>query len=254
VVLNGYVDDSGSSDGNVFVLAGFLATADEWTNFSDEWERICGQDPKTPDFKMKKAVRLKEYKWTEEQRDQRLLELASLTSRTARYRVDAKVAWEDYKSIVEGQLRPEIDSPYFVLFYHVILAMAYYMEEAKVEGTVHWIFDEQSVIGNESRDWYETIKSLTPRTIQRRLAGEPMFESDTNVLPLKAADMFAWYVRRYRNEEQVHPIRHPASFTKLLEVPGCVCDIHADDLRQLVESVKEHPILQTHYQFFLPPD
>ena len=140
MVLEGYVDDSGSSpDGNVFVLAGYISTAEKWAEFSSEWERICNQDPKTPDFKMSKAFRLKgEYQWTEEQRDARIAELASLVSQKTLYRIDVRVGWDDYVRIVRGKLIPEIDSPYLPLFYHVILSTAQFMKDADLEGTVDW--------------------------------------------------------------------------------------------------------------------
>ena len=57
MVLEGYVDDSGSSpDGNVFVLAGYISTAEKWAEFSSEWERICDQDPKTPGYHKKRYI------------------------------------------------------------------------------------------------------------------------------------------------------------------------------------------------------
>jgi hypothetical protein len=63
--------------------------------FEDDWEHICNQDPKTPDFKMTKAWRLKgdvtkgEYRWAEEQRDKRIAELAALILQKTEYRVEA---------------------------------------------------------------------------------------------------------------------------------------------------------------------
>ena len=254
MVLEGYVDDSGSSDGNVFVLAGYLSTADEWAGFSEEWKRICDQDPKTPDFKMSKTFQLREYKWTEAQRDKRISELASLISQKTEYRVDAMVAWEDYRWIVRGKLRREIDSPYFILFYHVMLSVAHFMDLAGIEGTVNWVFDEQGLIGKKSRAWYYEIKNLAPAALQQRLGGEPIFQHDTQLPPLKAADMLAWHIHRHRNREQSHPVQYNQSMTSLLSMPGSSCNIYAEDLVRLVESINENPMLQAHCGFFLPPD
>ena len=48
-IIQAYVDDSGNSpDGGknpVFVLGGYIATADMWTAFSDAWEKECAQEP-----------------------------------------------------------------------------------------------------------------------------------------------------------------------------------------------------------------
>src|ERR1051326_5587894 len=59
-MLVAYVDDSGSDENDhAFILAGFVSTSEDWVRFSDEWDVLCGQDPQTPDFKMKVAERLK---------------------------------------------------------------------------------------------------------------------------------------------------------------------------------------------------
>jgi hypothetical protein len=54
MILNGFVDDSGSGGGtdrgNIFILAGFIANPERWKTFSNKWMRLCNREPKTPDF------------------------------------------------------------------------------------------------------------------------------------------------------------------------------------------------------------
>lgn len=258
VVFEGYVDDSGSSpDRNIFVLAGYISTANQWSSFSNEWELICDQEPKSPDFKMTKAFG-PQYKWTPEQRDKRIADLASLVSQKAEYRIDAKVAWTDYNQIVRDKLIPEIDSPYYILFYHVILTTARFMNLAGIEGTIDWVFDEQGKIGKKVRNWYCAIRNLAPPEYQSRLGAEPIFKHDTTILPLKAADMLAWHIHRSHDQEQSHPVQLDQATTKnitaLLSMPGSTCNVHAEDLVQLVRSTAATPMLRAHCGFFLPPN
>jgi hypothetical protein len=112
MVFNGFVDDSGSGEGkdrgDIFVLAGFVACAKQWEQFSDAWENICTQEPKTPDFKMQKAIRLLNEDgsvfWTEAQRDARIKKLVRLTKRKAQYRVESIMAWPNYDHVVKGRV------------------------------------------------------------------------------------------------------------------------------------------------------
>jgi len=251
-MLQGFVDDSGSSDGNVYTLAGLLATAERWEEFSDEWEKICDQEPKTPDFKMSRAFRLKEYRWTEAQRNQRIRELVKLILSKAMYRVDAVLARKNYEIAVKGKLQPEIDSPYFVLFYNVILSFARFMEQARIEGTVDWVFDEQGKIGTECVAWYSWIREQAPPELKRRLGSTPIFRSDTKVLPLKAADIFAWQIRRHCNDEQPQGIELNEILTALLLMQGSSCQVKGEDLEGLVTAINNSVSLRSHCLFHLP--
>jgi hypothetical protein len=44
--------------------------------------------------------------------------------------------------------------------------------------------------------------------MRRRMGGEPVFKHDKDLLPLKAADLFAWQIRRHLDLEQPNRIPH----------------------------------------------
>jgi hypothetical protein len=56
MVLNAYVDASGKGDPKLLVLAGYIATAETWIEFSKEWQSRLDQAG-MPYFKMNDAVR-----------------------------------------------------------------------------------------------------------------------------------------------------------------------------------------------------
>ena len=72
MIVNGYVDES-ESDG-VFVMAGFVAPAEEWAKFSDSWDAALRMAPRIRILKTNHAMRLNgEFRgWTEQARDEKL--------------------------------------------------------------------------------------------------------------------------------------------------------------------------------------
>jgi len=237
------------------VLAGFLSSAELWEQFSDEWQAICERDPKTLDFHMAKAFRLKEYRWREEQRDTRIRELVDLIIKKALYRVDCNMIRPVYDLIVKGRIPPEIDSPYFVLFYNIIISIAEFMDHTNLEGTVDWVFDDQGPIGAECVRWYEWIRDHARPEVKRRLGSTPIFRHDKDVLPLKAADIFAWHVRRYVSQEQLTKLEHNIILSYILcNIPGSSCIIQPEDLSRFVLDIKNGITFHSRARFLWKKD
>src|SRR5215218_8484145 len=80
-------DDSGSEPrSRTFVLAGFIANAAMWAEFSDEWDRILSEAPRLDYLKISEANNMSEEfaprkGWTEAMRDARLHALAEVIAR-----------------------------------------------------------------------------------------------------------------------------------------------------------------------------
>lgn len=246
VVFNGFVDDSGSSrgvySGNVYVLAGFISTAEKWEEFSDAFEEICDKEPTIADFHMYEAYRpigKSEYKFKDEtERDQRIREMVALIKGKALYRVDSVLAWPNYERIIKGRVPPEIDSPYFLLYYNTILAFASFMEQAKLTGTVDWVFDDQGPVGNEALNWYDFIKDNIGDEVKKYLGAKPIFRHDSDVLPLKAADIFAWQIRKHLATEQPKGIPHNENMDSLLAMHGTSTIIEPDFMQDFVWHIQ----------------
>jgi len=188
VVLEGYADDSAETNG-VYVLAGWLASAKNWKEFSDDFERAG-----LPCTLHMKTVR--------RPRGERVRKLAGLIDKWAMYRIDCVLHQGNYENIVKGKIDPKLDSPYFVLFYNVLLSAARLMDRLGWDGTINWIFDEQGKIGIEANNWYWWIKEHAKPNLKKRLGMTPVFSDDEKMLPLKAADLFAWQIRRHIEYEQ----------------------------------------------------
>jgi hypothetical protein len=280
VVLQGFIDDSGSDGtqppdrtgaprGNIFVLAGFLATAEQWESFSDRWEALCDLDPKTPDFKMVKAYRKSgknSYGWkSAEERDAKINKLVEVIISSVSYRLDMAVAWPNYNNIVKGKVPENIDSPYFLLFYNTILATAAFMDHAKLEGTVDFVFDDQGKFGNAAlgedpatiRDkatgWYRQIRASVPQSVRDRLGSTPVFRHDKDVLALKAADVYAWQIRRHYDVEQPRQERPNDNLDSILGLYGVEGIIEGPHLGEFVENYNRGILaLKSSLKHFIP--
>jgi hypothetical protein len=88
------------------------------------------------------------------------------------------------------------DDPYFYLYYGVILLYAGWAEREGNTSPFDFVFDGHNSIGDEVRRWYPTFKNRCPPAITLRLGCDPAFGDEKNVIPLQAADLFAWYARR----------------------------------------------------------
>jgi hypothetical protein len=254
VVLDGFVDDSGLGHGKVAVLAGFLSIAERWKKFSDALESLCEREPKTPDFKMHKAHGFRAYPWaSREQLDKRIEEVGSLIREYAMYRVDVVLQRLAYMDIVKGKVPRKIDSPYFMLFYVVLLATAEFMDKSGLEGTVDFVFDEQDKIGRLCASFYYDLKRWVPDRIRKRLGGEPTFRHDKDLLPLKAADYLAWHIRRHLDIEQTEAKPHNEIVDSVLAMYGVSCQTRAEDLRALVRNIAHGAMFRGKCSYLLPP-
>lgn len=251
-MLVAYVDDSGSDENDhAFVLAGFVSTSDAWVRFSDEWDELCRQPPQTLDFKMKIAERLKgiDTYWgdgTEEElivrRDTKVQALAEVIQRHAICRVSAGLDWHNYRAIVRDMVPQEVDNPYFFLFWELVMAVVSHQERTDVREKVDFIFDDQGPIGRTAVSWHDRFIATLSPFARYIISGTPRFESDTDVLPLKAADMLAWQMRRYvedqgKDRENISKTQMRPALETLISLPHIQGNIDAERLRWIVKEV-----------------
>ena len=195
-MLRAYFDDSGSDQrGPFFVLAGFVAKVPEWESFADEWEQALKIPPVLEYVKAKEANRLKDqfYKWTVQQRDERLSLLGEITRKHVLAGAGVAVRQKEYNNIIRGQVNQRFDNPYFVCFIGIIELLLKYMDDMGFTDKIDFVFDEQSIEHNV-RPMFDLYKAWPWKFADRM--GSLDFRSDKEVLPLQSADLVAWTVRR----------------------------------------------------------
>jgi hypothetical protein len=89
--------------------------------------------------------------------------------------------------------------------------------------------------------------------ISTRLGSRPIFRHDIDVLPLKAADLLAWQIRRHLNEEQPQGVPHNNVLDQLLTIPGVSNHMEGKHLEELTSSLSRGINLKASAEFLLPP-
>jgi hypothetical protein len=200
-VLQAFFDDSGrgkESDSLVFVLAGYAGPMASFSSFADDWQTVLREEPPLAYVKGKEANSLTGQfaNWTKEQREERLAKFIGLIRKHDLIALSFGVGYRDFNRILR-EPKGIMKYPYAIAFANVV---AWLMRSASVKPEreeIELIFD-QGIIGRERaiQAAYEGMKGSIPKDTLDLLVGRPRFEDDKRYLPLQAADLLAWNVRR----------------------------------------------------------
>jgi hypothetical protein len=146
-----------------------------------------------------------------------------------RCRFIVRLARAEFRAIVEPVAPYGMSRPYTYCFDALMVSLA----NSVIEGghsrvPIDFIFDEQDGLGEEARFLYRIIRDGQPKAVRSILSRDPIFRNDKHVLPLQAADMLAWHVRR-------NHVRDPEAF----QVPEF---LSADDIGNMNLTSKVGPI------------
>ena len=221
LMLQVYIDDSGKGQFPVFVLAGYMATAEQWNDFAGEWQAVLDKPQPIKYFKMNEAHQLiKQFnKWSPEARDERLFQLISVIQRNVQLGIQSVVHLHAYNNIIKGKIAKPMNNPYFLSFYGIMIALYRYHLEHPLTDKVDFIFDEQLKQSDQVQAGYSKFVDLMPPVFKPILGGRPMHRSELDAVPLQAADMLAWHVRRKYWVEEVGKDYDDPLRNRLLEIP-----------------------------------
>jgi hypothetical protein len=201
-MLKGYVDDSGSEpSAPTFVLAGYVLPAERWAHFSDEWAKELARGKPIKYLHMKETGKHFESGqfdgWELPEIEEKLMSLAEVIHAHQPLALAAHAQWSEYDKFKANSSRARyLSSPYKALFHEITRLMYYVGQHWQNPQSVDFIFDGQGDIGEEAASWYSEIKAAFPPDARPLFGRTPGFEDDLLVLPLQAADMFAWFQRR----------------------------------------------------------
>jgi hypothetical protein len=215
------MDDSGETDEGVspvIVLGGFIGNSLQWAAFSDEWKAALDKEPALDYFKMVEAENLrgqfsKGRGWTDDARDERISALTDVIRSRVQARVSISLNRDDFIAHVRTARAPKrtslLDKAYGVLFHHAIFTVAAHHVVRNIQQPVDFIFDEQGSIGNEAVAEWDRVKAICADMAKSGrtnflpyLGSRPIFRDEKTFLPLQAADLYAWQVRRHFYENR----------------------------------------------------
>ncbi|MGV3581082.1 MAG: DUF3800 domain-containing protein [Methylophilus sp.] len=201
MTLQAYIDDSYDDDSGVYVLAGFIASENDWRNFTTEWERMLPKwgviNPKTNQYT---------FKYTLMNNNERAEKIPVFLSTVEKYvlgYITAKINIHDLKKAQNRIVVPdvtldwkEIDSFFFTFR---MLIDRFHLERSKMfevfsNKRIDFYFDEQSQKKRVETMWGNYLANRPPET--KSYYGQmPKFVNDEKCLPVQAADLLAGWAR-----------------------------------------------------------
>jgi Protein of unknown function (DUF3800) len=243
-MLKAFVDDSGSANDQhqrYFVLAGYVLPVLHWETFADEWSAELKNAPRITAFKMYNADHGGGYfeGMAAEFRKCKVNDLAQLIHRFDPMGMACHIRWVDYQSIVAGKVHKKLDNPYAILFYQIMRLIHEWQIDGKAKRPereyqrVDFVFDDQADKGFKALQWYGPLKANMREPYSKMLGATPIFESDEDMVPLQAADLLAWHVRR--------KLEHPDQDLPVFEIAArhyAELEIGAEELTDYVGLCK----------------
>jgi hypothetical protein len=201
VIIQAYIDESGGKgQGSVFAFSALIASAKDWDGFSNDWQSRLDEHPRIKYFKMHEAAKFKgQFQgWSLRARNEKLRRLCEpIQGLVELFCVLDLGAFA--KTLAAHSYKP-MDSPYFYPFHIIIMAIALEMIDLGVDEPFEIFFDEHVIFGPAAKSWYPIVRASVDDDMRAVMPVEPFFRSDSDTLPLQAADMTAWLRRRWNNE------------------------------------------------------
>jgi len=195
--MQAYIDDSASQTGEcVLWLAGYLNSAGDWAMFSQAWDDELKQAPSIGYLKMSEALFFKgEFKgWDTAQRDEKLRGFARVIRHFQPASFGMSISLAQFDKWVSGK-GPHGLSAYYLCAHMVIQKVAEFAKSRDLIPPIDFFFDQHDGLNSTLNLVKDALVENMPRQ-QRRMVGGAFFRDDKDVLPIQAADMLAWYLRR----------------------------------------------------------
>lgn len=198
-MLQAFVDDSISQTGERrLFLAAYVATAESWALFSDAWDEVLSADPKIEYFKMAEAhARRGQFeRFSEKQRNRKVFALAEVIQKFRPWAFHSSISTVDFDRLVRPHSPYPMQTPYFEVFFAIVIGVAQVHKSLGVDLPCDFIFDQHDGLPGKVLPAFEAMLATAPGELREIVGGTPIFRDDKDFLPLQAADLLAWHVRR----------------------------------------------------------
>ena len=203
--IQAFVDDSGGKgQTRHFVLAALAGHSESWMQFSEEWRSCLADSPAIRSFKMREAASCSgQFRGiNDEQRNAKLRALAKIINRHARLITCSVIDLEAHAETWARGDKYQRD-PYFYPFHNSIAAICFSLWDKGWRERFEIVFDDDVIFGPRAKRWYPVIKTIIEHREPEAatiLPIEPLFRSDDDFLPIQAADLFAWVIRKKHDD------------------------------------------------------
>lgn len=200
LMLQGYADDSGSDGLRApYILAGFVLPVEKWAAFSDDWDKALRRDPSVQYFKMAEAA-ARDGQFEGMQEEFVLNKIHEFLSVIETHQPDGLyswLSWKNFRYYLDDHIPEGMANPYQLLFPSIFDVLLFYQKRKGIfPEPTDFDFDEQGEAGRFAQMLYPRVKANAEPGVRQMLGRIPLMLDDKNVLPLQAADMLAWTIRR----------------------------------------------------------
>ena len=233
--MQAYIDDS-MADGRALVFGGLIASSERWEAFSIAWQR-CLDDAPWDVFKMKNVSHRCTGKRLEHARRHYrtmrehvhgaicfVVPLEPLARVTAQYELTATLAGKPYYWASKG----------------IINGLAQNQKAWGLKEPVDFIFDERPEEEKVTiRYGWEIYLRTIPDDISSVTGKPPVSADDKSVLPLQAADMWAWSCRKQwlENDGLIPQNSYPIPWGSVGDIPQMVLQWTEGDIEQEISKI-----------------
>jgi hypothetical protein len=203
-MLRAFIDDSGSDRNSAwYVLAGYIGTVEGWDRFDAQWTQVLRQDPPIEYFKSSQAESLRpDGQWagvSAGQRDAKIDALIHVIRLCARRAVCARIRQADYDDLVRPNVPTAWDSPYYFLA-TIIVGAAINIE------TLDGNSEDIDFVLDEDQSHARGFALLVPRLFGMQSVRQKLVnitrQDEKQFIPLQAADLLAWQIRRFFSSDE----------------------------------------------------
>lgn len=199
VMLQAFIDDSTSPIGDRRAyLAAYVQDAETWIRFSADWDEELRAEPAIEYFKMSEAAaRGGQFrKFSSKQRYYKIFRLAQIIAKHRPWGFHTSVSVADFNRLLKPVVPLPMKTPYFPLCYAIMFGVSQVHHNLGVSLPCDFIFDHYDGLQAKVVSLMDIILSERSEPWIKLVGGTPVFRDEKIFLPIQAADMLAWHVRR----------------------------------------------------------
>lgn len=210
-----YLDESADAKKEkIFVVAGWLGKADVWADFIPRWsDRIQREGLKSFHMTDCEARRQQFAGWDLQRKDQLVRDLTRIIDETDITACAAALGPHEFKRVVAKYpvMQDEFWSgdAYFYLFTACALSVVHLIKEHPDTVSAAFVFDQQEKIAHKMLEGFRQMKNSKAIPEQAKRLGSLTFVSRELAVPLQAADLLAYEIRKFYENRMLHPDRVP---------------------------------------------
>lgn len=202
--LQAYIDDSYDNTGERrLFLAGYLHNAEAWECFSNAWEFALREVPSIEYFKMSEANALRGqfFGWSDESRDLKIVKLLAIIKTFNPVSFHISLSRTSFDEHIAPVAPYALANPHFHCIGGIVALASNYVESRNIKTGIDFIFDKQEGVQFDIALFFDDLMKRLPTSQKALISKTPVFADDKEFLPLQAADLLAWHLRKEGNPE-----------------------------------------------------